>query len=288
MPNLIGRSSPVSTASTPGSARARVVSTRRIRACGWGLRRIRPKSILGSARSSANLVCPLTLAKASGFVSDLPTTVSSSATALLSRRGQLDRLEDLQVAGAAAEHARERLLDRVACWLRVAIEQRPGGEQHRRRAVPALRGAQLGKSDLEGMRLTAARHAFNSGELATLELERHRQAGEERPAIDEDGTGAALAQLAAVLGAGESQVFAQDFEQRFVGRHDDRHVLAVDAQAHGNPVRDRHAPTLSNEQARKLDVDPARPGWLRRFDHGGTDALRGRDLSPQTAEDWEA
>src|SRR6202140_5825371 len=136
MPNLIGRSSPVSTASTPGSARARAVSTRRIRACGCGLRRIRPKSIRGSARSSANLVCPLTLAKASGFVSDLPTMVSS-ATALLSRCGQFDGLEDLHVTGAAAEHTGERLLDRVACRLRVSIEQGPGGEQHRRGAVPA-------------------------------------------------------------------------------------------------------------------------------------------------------
>src|SRR6266849_7165551 len=210
MPNLIGRSSPVSTASTPGSARARAVSTRRIRACGCGLRRIRPKSIRGSARSSANLVCPLTLAKASGFVSDLPTTASSSATALLSRCRQFHGLEDLQVAGAAAEHAGERLLDRVACWLRVTIEQCQGGEQHGRRAVAALRGAQLGKGYLQRMRFTPVRHAFHRGDLATLEVERHRQAGEERTAIDEDAAGGALAQLAAVLGAGESQVFAQD------------------------------------------------------------------------------
>src|ERR1700686_5595251 len=136
MPNLIGGSPPGRPASTPGSARARVVSMRRIRACGCGLRRIRPKSIRGSARSSANLVCPLTLAKASGFVSDLPTMVSS-ATALLSRCGQFDGLEDLHVTGAAAEHTGERLLDRVACRLRVSIEQGPGGEQHRRGAVPA-------------------------------------------------------------------------------------------------------------------------------------------------------
>src|ERR1700736_107137 len=198
MPNLIGRSSPVSTASTPGSARARVVSTRRIRACGWGLRRIRPKSILGSARSSANLVCPLTLAKASGLVSDLPTTVSSSAPAPASRRRQLDGLEDLEVAGAAAEHAGERLLDRIARWMRVTVEQRAGGEQHRGRAVTTLRGAQLGKGDLERMRLTPGRHPFDRGDLATLEVERHRQAGEERPAVDEDAAGGALAQLAAV------------------------------------------------------------------------------------------
>src|ERR1700730_5339592 len=183
MPNLIGRSSPVSTARTPGSARARAGSTRRIRACGCGLRRIRPKSIRGAARSSATLVCPLTLAKASGFVSDLPTIASSSATALLARRGQFDGLENLHVTGAAAEHAGKRLLDRIACRLRVTVEQGPGGEQHRRGAISALRRSQLGEGDLEGMWLTAVRHAFHGGNLATLEVEGHRQAGEEGPPI---------------------------------------------------------------------------------------------------------
>src|ERR1700694_37972 len=176
MPNLIGRSSPVSTASAPGSARARVVSTRRIRACGCGLRRIRPKTIRVSARSSANLVCPLTLAKASGLISDLPTTANSSATARASRRRQLDGFEDLEVTGATAEHAGECLLDRIACWVRVTVEQRLGGQQHRGRAVPALRGAQLGKRDLEGMWLTPLRHPFHRCDLATLEVERHGQA----------------------------------------------------------------------------------------------------------------
>src|SRR5207245_5057253 len=149
MPNLMGRSSPVSTASTPGSARARLVSTRTIRACGCGLRRILPKSIRGSARSSANLVCPLTLAKASGLVNDLPTIASSSAMAPASRRRQLDGLEDLEVTGTAAEHAGKRILDRIARWVRVAVEQSPRGEQHRRPAIPALGRPQLDQRRLE-------------------------------------------------------------------------------------------------------------------------------------------
>src|SRR5438309_9512629 len=198
MPNLVGRSSPVSTASTPGRARARVVSTRRILACGCGLRRIRPKSMRGSERSSANRVWPLTLAKASGLVSDLPTTASSSATAPVPRRRQLDGLEDLEVTGAATEHAGKRFFDRIARWVRVTVEKRPGGEQHRRRAITALRGAQLGKRDLERMRLTPVRHPFHGGDLASLEIERHRQAGEVWPAVDKHAAGGALAQLAAV------------------------------------------------------------------------------------------
>src|SRR5438477_349991 len=152
MPNFTGRSSPVMTASTPGSARARLVSTLRIRACGWGLRRIRPYTI--------------------------------------------------------------------------------------------RRGAELGEGDLQGMRIAAPCHAFHRHDVAALQVEGPRQAGEVRFAIDQHAAGRALAQLAAMLGAGESQVFAKNFEQRFVGQHHDRHVLAVDPQADGNLVRDRHAPTL--------------------------------------------
>src|SRR2546430_5916147 len=196
MRNLRGRSSPVSTASTPGSARARLVSTRTIRACGCGLRRILPNSMRGGARSSANLVCPLTLAKASGLVSDLPTIASSSAMAPASRRRQLDGLENLEVTGAAAEHAGKRVLDRIARWVRVTVEQRPGGEQHRRRAIPTLRGPQFGKRDLERIRVTSMRHSFDRRDLAPLEVERPGQAGEVRPAVDEHTAGEALTQLA--------------------------------------------------------------------------------------------
>src|ERR1700730_77820 len=200
MPNFIGKMSPVRSASAPGSARARSMSTCRIRACGCGLRRIRPKSMRGSARSSANFVCPLTLAKASGLISGLPTTENSSSRSVRSDAisvspvgRELDGLEDLQVAGATAEYAGERLLDRVARGMGVSVEQRPGGEQHRRGAVPALGGAQLGKRDLQRMRGTAGRHAFDGGDLAALQVERHRQAGEERLAVDQHAAGGALA-----------------------------------------------------------------------------------------------
>ena len=47
-----------------------------------------------------------------------------------------------------------------------------------------------------------------------------------RPA-DEDGAGAALAQLAAVLGAHEAEVLAEDLQQRVVDGGQDLAVLAV-------------------------------------------------------------
>src|SRR2546428_740205 len=126
IPNGIGRSFPVSTALTPGRARARAASIRTMRACGCGLRSSLQYSMRGRDRSSANLVVPITLAVASTLRSAFPTTrrAVGPAAAFLARaiqrlpcrfcpltpqarRGQFDRLVDLDVAGTAAEVARE-------------------------------------------------------------------------------------------------------------------------------------------------------------------------------------
>src|SRR3982074_2291305 len=104
------------------------------------------------------------------------------------------------------------------------------------------------------MRATIGRHSLDGCDVAILEVERHAEAGEKRFAIDQNPTGRALAQLASMLGSGQSHVLSEDLEQRFVGRDHERRLLAVDAQAHHDPLRDRHRPTLpvryiSNESA---------------------------------------
>ena len=65
-----------------------------------------------------------------------------------------------------------------------------------------------------------------------LAFEREHQAGKHRLAVDQHRAGAAFAELAAVLGAGEVEVLAQHLEQRLVRRERDFDVLAVDAQHH--------------------------------------------------------
>src|SRR6266568_1870147 len=161
IPNGIGRSFPVSTALTPGRARARAASIRTMRACGWGLRSSLQYSMRGRERSSANFVTPSTLAVASTLRSAFPTTRKASGgflppsiQRLLRRlrvlaseagRGQLYRLVDLDVAGTAAEVAREGLLHLVAGRPRALGEQRLGGEQKGGGAVAALRRAELGE-----------------------------------------------------------------------------------------------------------------------------------------------
>src|SRR2546422_7591083 len=126
MPKGIGRSFPVSTAFTPDALAARAVSIERMRAWGWGLRSSLAKSIRGRNRSSANRVTPVTFAVASTLRWAFPTTRSPEdflpdaiqglrrrlrvLSAHASRR-QLDGFVDLDVTGAAAEVARERLLE---------------------------------------------------------------------------------------------------------------------------------------------------------------------------------
>ena len=71
--------------------------------------------------------------------------------------------------------------------------------------------------------------------------DRQRQAGEDAPAVDEDGAGAALAVVAALLGAGQAEMLAQRVEQRRADVERQAVLLAVDPQGdgHGRPRVDR-------------------------------------------------
>src|SRR5690349_6663063 len=105
----------------------------------------------GRNRSSANCVVPVTFAVASTFRSAFPTTrrpgLPEAIQALAcglggltphAGGGQLHGFVDLDVAGAAAEVARQRAFDVVPVRTGVSGEQRLGGEQERRRAIAAL------------------------------------------------------------------------------------------------------------------------------------------------------
>src|SRR3989454_1427843 len=239
MPKGMGRSFPVSTAFPPASRSALVVSILTIFACGCGLRSSLAYSIRGKNKSSAKIVAPVTFAVASIFRRALPMTVWRLAPAIqrLRRRlgllpahaggGQLHRLVDLEVTGAAAEVAGQRLLDRVAGGARVGHEQGVGGEEEGRRAVTALRGAELGERILERVQPAVRREPFDGGDAPPGAGEAEDEAGEHGRAVDEHGAGPALAQLAAVLRARESRVFAQYFEECFVGREGDGRRLTI-------------------------------------------------------------
>ena len=82
-------------------------------------------------------------------------------------------------------------------------------------AEAALHGATLGERQLEFGRLSfVVGQAFDGADLAAGGGGGGHQARGDEPAVDLDRAGSALALLAAVLGAGEAEAFAQHVEQR--------------------------------------------------------------------------
>jgi len=68
-------------------------------------------------------------------------------------------------------------------------------------------------------------------------IEREREAGKHRHAVDHHRAGAALAELATVLGSGEIHVLAQDFEKGLIRREGNLLRLAVDLQREMDVLR---------------------------------------------------
>src|SRR5829696_8904485 len=214
--------------------------------------------------SSANFVAPTHFERASTLRKGFPTTFKSCARSAwvpssfltrplpfpscpllvaidaLSRQlqlfaahlrgGQLDRLVDFDVAGAAAEVAAEGLFDLVAGGRGVLREQLLGDEEEAGRAVAALRGAGVGEGLLQGVQAVLGRHAFDRLDAAFFGVEAEHEAREHRAAVHEHGAGAALAQLAAVLRAGQGEVFAQHLQKRLVRREGDLGLLTVEGE----------------------------------------------------------
>src|SRR5882762_2250209 len=181
--------------------------------------------------SSAYFVTPAHLERPSTFRTDEPTTrrarplprrppfppalepaamehllVRLGVRIAHSPRRQLHRLEDLDVAGAAAQIAGQRLADLQARRLRFRVEERLRGAQDSRSAVAALRGAELRERQLQRMGPRPRRQSLDREDRPVLALEREDQARQLRPAVEKHRAGAALAQLAAVLGPGQAQV----------------------------------------------------------------------------------
>src|SRR5262245_12775788 len=68
---------------------------------------------------------------------------SNARTGFALARGELDRVDDLRIGGAAAEIAREIMPYLILIWIGMRIEQLRGHQQEARRAVAALEGAGL-------------------------------------------------------------------------------------------------------------------------------------------------
>ncbi len=114
--------------------------------------------------------------------------------------------------------------------MRRSIEQRLGGDEEPGRAVAALRRPEVGEGLLQRMQPALGAEAFDGHDLAAAALDAQHQARQHRPAVQQHGAGAALAELAPVLGAAEIQVLTQHLEQRLVRVERDVVRFAVDGE----------------------------------------------------------
>src|SRR5690606_37291262 len=129
---------------------------------------------------------------------------------------RLNRFDDLDVAGAAAQIARQGLADFALGGIRVAAQQGFRGHDHPRRAEAALGAELLVEGLLQPAHPAACRQALDRLDALAGAARGQRDAGQPRLAIDQYRAGAALAAVATLLRAGQADGLAQVVDQQGV------------------------------------------------------------------------
>src|SRR6266851_247711 len=232
-----GMSAAVSTARTPGSARAREASMRLMRACANGLRSSRACSRPGNWTSPTYCVRPVTFSGASNRGTDTPmprtsrlvfiTVVMCSALPhLASRFG--DRSDHLRIARAPTQVAGDAEPNLGLGWRRVLGEQRTGRHQHTRYTEPTLRHAVRHERGLHRVEAAARRQTLDGAYVAAPRLHRQHQAARDGLAVQVDRTCATVAGAAALFGTRQPRDIAHRLQQSLVRLHQQLRGLAVD------------------------------------------------------------
>ena len=138
--------------------------------------------------------------------------------------GGKDGLDDVLIAGAAAEIARHAKADVRGAGRRVVLQQTPGTGDHARGAKAALQAVMLAKALLQHRHAVRPGNALDRGDRGAIGLRGKDRAGFHRLAVQIDRAGAAMAGFSADMRPGQSRSLAQDvdrqlarFRQRFHG-----------------------------------------------------------------------
>ena len=141
------------------------------------------------------------------------------------------RFDDVVVAGAAADVAFELMADGGLVELAaMAVHDVDRRHDHARRAIAALQAVIVAEGRLHRVQFVALGDAFDGGDVGAVGLARQHGAGFDRLAVDMDDAGAALAGVAADMGAGQVEIFAQEMDQERPVFDVDRDGLAVHRQ----------------------------------------------------------
>src|SRR5262249_12391438 len=128
--------------------------------------------------------------------------------------GQLHGLEDLGIAGAAAQVPRKRLGDLPAARVAPPLEQRPRAHQDSGSGEAALRPTGAIDRVLERMRPARRGDALDGHDLLALVVrERQRDARQDRLAVHHDRAGAAVTLVTSLFRSDETQAVAESLEQ---------------------------------------------------------------------------
>src|SRR6266516_3282895 len=144
--------------------------------------------------------------------------------------GQPDGVEDLRVAGAAAEVAGQCLADLVVARARIARQQIRGRDDQARSAEAALDRAGLGEGLLDGVQPAVLAQTFDGHQLVPVRLGGKDEACADELAVQQHGARSALALLARVLRARQTEPLAENVEQTLARPHVGLMALAVDGQ----------------------------------------------------------
>src|SRR6266481_8846979 len=143
-----------------------------------------------------------------------------------------DSLENLKIARAPAQISGDRFADLIAAGVRIPIQQSLRRDQNCRRAIAALRRSEIGKSILQGMKVSIFSEAFDSQYLPSPTLECQHETGKHGLAVEKNGASPAFSQLTAVFRARVTEIFAQYLQQSLVRREGDIGLFAVQSESY--------------------------------------------------------
>src|SRR6267378_945705 len=124
------------------------------------------------------------------------------------------RLDDVVVPGAAADVAFQLVPDGCLVELAaIAVHDIDRRHDHARGAIAALQAVIVAERRLHRVQFVTLRDALDGGDAGSGGLAGQYGAGFDRTAVDMDDAGAALAGVAADMGAGQVQVFAKEMDE---------------------------------------------------------------------------
>src|SRR5262249_44786596 len=135
------------------------------------------------------------------------------------RRRVLHRLDDFDVAGAAADGAAERGANVVLARMRIAPKKPRRDHDESGRAVAALRAELLVEPALHCGKTSFLAERFDGVDALPVHASGQREAGQPWPVIDEHRASAALAAVAAGFCSSEADDFPQIIQQQQIIWH---------------------------------------------------------------------